>query len=88
MRNSLPSHGSSHPDHEEYGTQAQWANSRGYWAVTRSQQGINTGHTDEPPRAMFNRGLLEEQQGDPGRARHWYQQATNTGHTEAISRAE
>ena len=37
---SLPSHGSCHPVHQEYGTQAQWANNRGYWAVTRSQQAL------------------------------------------------
>jgi hypothetical protein len=35
---SLPSHGSCHPVHQEQGIHAQWANSRGYWAVTRSQQ--------------------------------------------------
>jgi hypothetical protein len=40
VRNRLPLHGSCHPGHQEWGTQAQWAKSLGYWAVTRSQQAL------------------------------------------------
>jgi TPR repeat protein len=40
------------------------------------------------PRALFNLGSLEDERGNVDQARHWYQQAAATGHTEAISRVQ
>ncbi|PWU50081.1 carbonate dehydratase [Micromonospora sp. S4605] len=37
VRNSLPLHGSCHPDHQKRGVHAQWAKSLGYWRVMRCQ---------------------------------------------------
>ncbi len=37
---------------------------------------------------MFKLGVLESEQGDPGQARHWYQQAISTGRPEITSRAQ
>ncbi len=50
-------------------------------------QAINTGDPDQAPKAMFGLGVLEDEQGDPGKARHWYQQAIGTGHPEAAPKA-
>ena len=75
--------GTGHPDEapRAMGNLASWKSSRAIWI----RPGTCTSRPSAPatptqaPRAMVNLGILETEQGDPGQARHWYQQAIDTG---------
>jgi hypothetical protein len=40
VRDSLPSHGSCHPDRQNHKTHAQWAKALGCWRVMRCQHAL------------------------------------------------